>query len=204
MMWFIHLALLAVVLYAAVIAGVYFAQTWLLFPTTFVAGQVTLPTSAQRLEVSVPCGDLLVGVRVPASSGTGQARPLLLGFGGNAWNADVMAVYLHGLVPDHDVVAFHYRGYRPSTGRPSADALLADAHVCLPQPVSSRQRATQRACDGECDRCRELRACGRDADHPPVGLEWRGVQGCLPAGPQGRSLSLLRRGPQPGLQRGAP
>ena len=126
-MWFIHLALVAVALYAAVIAGVYFAQTWLLFPTTFVAGQVTLPTSAQRLEVSVPCGDLLVGVRVPASSGTGQARPLLLGFGGNAWNADVMAVYLHGLVPDHDVVAFHYRGYRPSTGRPSADALLADA-----------------------------------------------------------------------------
>jgi hypothetical protein len=29
-----------------------------------------------------------------------------------------MALYLHERVPDCDVVAFHYRGYRPSTGRP--------------------------------------------------------------------------------------
>jgi uncharacterized protein len=128
-MWFIYLALAAAVLYAAAIAGMYFAQTWLLFPTALVAGQVALPASAQRLEVRTNSGDLLVGVRIPASGGIGQTRPLLLGFGGNAWNADTMAVYLHGLVPHYDVVAFHYRGYQPSTGRPSADALLADAPV---------------------------------------------------------------------------
>jgi pimeloyl-ACP methyl ester carboxylesterase len=128
-MWFIYLALVAVALYAAVIAGMYFAQTWLLFPTTFVAGQVTLPTSAQRLELKAPSGDRLVGVRIPASSGRGQLRPLLLGFGGNAWNADGMAAYLHELVPECDVVAFHYRGYRPSTGQPSTQALLADAPI---------------------------------------------------------------------------
>ena len=29
--------------------------------------------------------------------------------------------------PDDDVVAFHYRGYAPSTGSPSAEALIADA-----------------------------------------------------------------------------
>jgi len=51
----------------------------------------------------------------------------LVGFGGNAWNADTMAIYLHGLAPDCDVVTFHYRGYRPSTGEPSASALLSDA-----------------------------------------------------------------------------
>ena len=128
-MWFIYLALVAAALYAAVVAGMYFAQTWLLFPTTFMAGQVTLPTSAQRLELKAPSGDLLVGVHIPASNDIGQPRPLLLGFGGNAWDADAMAVYLHGLVPGCDIVAFHYRGYRPSTGRPSAEALLADAPI---------------------------------------------------------------------------
>ena len=50
-MWLVHLALVAMALYVAVISGMYFAQTWLLFPTTLVqAGHVRLPTSAQRLE----------------------------------------------------------------------------------------------------------------------------------------------------------
>ena len=38
-----------------------------------------------------------------------------------------MALHLHGLFPGREVVAFHYRGYAPSTGRPSAQALLADS-----------------------------------------------------------------------------
>ena len=50
-MWFIHLDLVAVALYAAVIAGMYFTRSWLLFPTTLVAGHFALPTSAQRLKV---------------------------------------------------------------------------------------------------------------------------------------------------------
>lgn len=128
-MWVMYLALAAAALYVAVVSGMYFAQTWLLFPTTLVAGQIALPSGAQRLEVAAASGDLLVGTRIPAARGTGRDRPLLLGFGGNAWNADAMALYLHGLVPECDVVAFHYRGYRPSAGQPSAEALLADAPV---------------------------------------------------------------------------
>jgi pimeloyl-ACP methyl ester carboxylesterase len=127
-MWLVHLALVAMALYVAVVSGMYFAQTWLLFPTTLVqAGHVRLPASAQRLDVEVPGGDRLVGVHIPASISSGQRGPLLVGFGGNAWSADAMALYLHERVPDCDVVAFHYRGYRPSTGRPSAEALLTDA-----------------------------------------------------------------------------
>jgi uncharacterized protein len=127
-MWFVHLVIVAVAIYLAVISAIYFAQTWLLFPTTLVqAGHVRLPASTQRLEVETPGGDRLLGVRIPASSSTGPRGPLLLGFGGNAWSADAMALYLHERLPDCDVVAFHYRGYRPSTGRPSAEALLADA-----------------------------------------------------------------------------
>ena len=49
------------------------------------------------------------------------------GFGGNAWNAEVMALALHALFPHRDVVVFHYRGYAPSSGRPSARALFSDS-----------------------------------------------------------------------------
>ena len=38
-----------------------------------------------------------------------------------------MALHLRGLFPHREVVAFHYRGYAPSGGRLSAEALLADS-----------------------------------------------------------------------------
>src|SRR5215216_649700 len=91
-MWLSLLALTGAIFYLAAIAGMYFAQTWLLFPTTLVAGQVSLPSPAQRLELRVPGGDLLVGAYVPASAPPTQDQLTLLGFGGNAWNADAMAV----------------------------------------------------------------------------------------------------------------
>ena len=95
-MWLVHLALVVMALYVAVVSGMYFAQTWLLFPTTLVqAGHVRLPASAQRLEIEASSADRLVGVHIPASISTGQRGPLLLGFGGNAWSADAMALYLH-------------------------------------------------------------------------------------------------------------
>jgi pimeloyl-ACP methyl ester carboxylesterase len=56
-----------------------------------------------------------------------EGAALILGFGGNAWDAGALALYLHSLFPDRDVAAFHYRGYAPSTGEPSARAILEDA-----------------------------------------------------------------------------
>jgi hypothetical protein len=53
----------------------------------------------------------------------------VLAFGGNATNADALAVALAGLFEDAEIVLFHYRGYRPSEGRTGAAALLADALV---------------------------------------------------------------------------
>ncbi len=129
MRWLALLALVLAALYAAAVAAMYLAQTWLLFPTALAgAARVQLPASARRLEASTRDGEVLAGVRIPAATGARDARaPTLLGFGGNAWNADAMALYLHGLFPDREVAAFHYRGYAPSTGRPSAQALLADS-----------------------------------------------------------------------------
>ncbi len=129
MRWLALLALVLAALYAAAVAAMYLAQTWLLFPTGLAAAaRVQLPASARRLEASTPDGEVLAGVRIPAAAGEEAERaPTLLGFGGNAWNADAVALYLHGLFPDREVAAFHYRGYAPSTGMPSAEALLADS-----------------------------------------------------------------------------
>jgi pimeloyl-ACP methyl ester carboxylesterase len=127
-MWIVHLALGLAILYAVVVAVMYFAQTWLLFPTTLArAARVQLPASVQRLEVKTPDGETLAGVRIPSCVERADDAPTLLGFGGNAWNAGTTALTLHRLFPDRDVVAFHYRGYVPSTGRSSAQALLSDS-----------------------------------------------------------------------------
>jgi pimeloyl-ACP methyl ester carboxylesterase len=84
------------------------------------------PSGAEELSIDTPDGERLSGIHIPADEPRGE-RTLILGFGGNAWNGQDLAEYLHELFPDADVVAFHYRGYRPSTGEPSADALIADA-----------------------------------------------------------------------------
>jgi hypothetical protein len=101
-------------------------QTSLIFPVHAVAPAGPWPAGAERLAVTTPDGQLLVGIHIPPDQ-PAKDRPLILGFGGNAWNAQDVAEYLHELLPDHDVVAFHYRGYAPSTGAPSAEVLIADA-----------------------------------------------------------------------------
>jgi uncharacterized protein len=101
-------------------------QSQLIFPTHAVASPGPLPAGAQELSISTPDGDRLVGIHIPADEPTDR-RTLILGFGGNAWNAQDVGEYLHELYPDADVVTFHYRGYRPSTGSPTAERLTADA-----------------------------------------------------------------------------
>jgi pimeloyl-ACP methyl ester carboxylesterase len=85
-----------------------------------------LPPGAERLSLETADGHRLAGIVIPAEV-PARERTLILGFGGNAWNGQDVAEYLHELFPECDVVAFHYRGYAPSTGAPSAEALLADA-----------------------------------------------------------------------------
>jgi pimeloyl-ACP methyl ester carboxylesterase len=101
-------------------------QSQLIFPTHAVPSAGPLPRGAERLSVRSQDGEDLAGVHIPADEPTAE-RTLILGFGGNAWNAQDVAEYLHQLFPDEEVVAFHYRGYRPSKGSASAEALIADA-----------------------------------------------------------------------------
>jgi pimeloyl-ACP methyl ester carboxylesterase len=101
-------------------------QTSLIFPVHAVPPAGSLPVGAERLSVKSADGHQLSGIHIPSDEAS-KNPTLLLGFGGNAWNGQDVAVYLHELFPDSDVVTFHYRGYSPSTGSPSAEALIADA-----------------------------------------------------------------------------
>ena len=98
----------------------------MLFPTSMVGPPGPLPPDAEQVSTQSAEGTALHGVHIRPSTAT-RERILMLGFGGNAWNGADVAAYLHELFPDADVVAFHYRGYRPSEGKPSAAALMADA-----------------------------------------------------------------------------
>src|SRR5689334_9775885 len=113
------------VLYGLAIGGLYFLQDSLIFPRA-AAFRATrrLPPDAERLDLITKDGHRIVGnlLRRPATSG-----PVLLGFGGNAWNADDFTHFLAQRFAGLDVAAFHYRGYGPSEGVPGEAALCADA-----------------------------------------------------------------------------
>ena len=121
------LALAALLAVATLLVIMNFSQAQMLFPTHAVPRAGPLPPGAARLDLKTPHGDRLHGVHFQPGVRAGGPRTLLLGFGGNAWNAQHVAEYLHQVFPHADVVAFHYRGYAPSTGSPSAEALMADA-----------------------------------------------------------------------------
>ena len=111
-------------------------QNQIMFPTHAVARPGPLPPGATRFSLPAPGGNALHGVHIAPVAGAAGKRTLILGFGGNAWNAEDAASYLHKVYPSADIVAFHYRGYRPSTGSPSAEALLADAPLVYDFAVS--------------------------------------------------------------------
>ena len=115
-------------LYIVCILLMALAQDRLLFPRWAMRGEtVALPATAERLSIEIDGVGPLAGVFLPANPKPPAAAALLLGFGGNAWDAERLAIYLNSVFPDRNVVTFHYRGYAPSAGHPSAEALLEDA-----------------------------------------------------------------------------
>ncbi|HEU5286411.1 MAG TPA: alpha/beta hydrolase [Sphingomicrobium sp.] len=121
------LAAAAFVCVAAFLLVMFEFQAQAIFPTHAVAPPGPLPGGAERVTIAAPGGNRLHGVHIPPAAEPAGGRTLVLGFAGNAWNSEDAATYLHDLYPAADVVAFHYRGYRPSTGSPSSAALLEDA-----------------------------------------------------------------------------
>ena len=115
-------------------------QDHLIFPVHAVPAAGPLPPSAERLLLRTADGETLEGISIPPDDAD-ASRTLILGFGGNAWNGQDVAEYLHELFPDREVVAFHYRGYTPSTGSPSAEALIADAPLVYDAAVKRTKPA---------------------------------------------------------------
>jgi hypothetical protein len=126
-MWPLKLLAFLLLAYLLVLAAIFFAQTALLFPARMAGPPGPLPPGAQRLELDAATGERLHGLHIAPARPAPPGAAAILGFAGNAWNGADAAAYLHDLFPDRDVIVFHYRGYAPSAGRPSAAALLADA-----------------------------------------------------------------------------
>jgi len=144
----LKLALAAMLAVATVLFAMRFSQTEMLFPTHAVPPAGPLPAGAEQLQLETAGSEQLHGVHIAPSRGADdprtmsahslsprQARTLILGFGGNAWNGQDVATYLHQVFPEAHVVAFHYRGYAPSTGKPSAQALMDDAPLIYDRAV---------------------------------------------------------------------
>lgn len=118
------LILILALIYVGITATLYLAQTWMLFPgTTLPMSRMDGPLGPERLELVTPDGARLHGMVFEAE---GDAD-LVIGFGGNAQDAEMLAHDLAVQLPGRHVGVFHYRGYGPSTGSPSERAVLADA-----------------------------------------------------------------------------
>src|SRR5688572_7558598 len=117
----------ALLSFAAFLFVMFEFQAQAIFPVHAVAPPGPLPNGAERVTITAAEGNKLHGVHIPLAGAPSKERTLILGFAGNAWNSEDAATYLHELYPSANVVVFHYRGYRPSTGSPSSAALLEDA-----------------------------------------------------------------------------
>jgi pimeloyl-ACP methyl ester carboxylesterase len=122
--FWVRMILAACLLYLVLAALAFALQTLLIFPG---AGRdPVLPAAAESVAVAAPDGVTLRGIVLPAEAPAGGA-PVILSFSGNGTNAAGAALYVHRLFPEAEVIAFHYRGYKPSGGRAGAGAICADA-----------------------------------------------------------------------------
>lgn len=111
--------------YAGIVALLYFAQRSLIFRgANMQSVRLDQPRKPERLELPSAEGDRLSGMLFRGAPGS---TDLVIGFGGNTQDAEVLGQDLAERLPQAHVVVFHYRGYGPSTGRPSEAAVYADA-----------------------------------------------------------------------------
>ena len=121
MEWLAVAALLVVGLTVAAWLG----QESMIFFRQPLVSTAHLPTGAVTLEIAAADGTLLRGWLRPAD---GAPAPTVLLFGGNAEEIS-WSLADRRWPRDWAIAAFNYRGYGASEGKPSEQALLADALV---------------------------------------------------------------------------
>ncbi len=114
--------------YGALVLFMYGAQTSLVFPGTGLPNRpLNHPFTPERLTLEAARDAVLRGMLfAPLEE---RSDGLLIGFGGNGQDADELGQDLAARFPTWHVAVFHYRGYGPSSGKPSEEAVLADALV---------------------------------------------------------------------------
>lgn len=114
--------------YGALVLLMYSAQTFLVFPGTRLPNRpINHPATPERMIIEPEREVALHGMLFPPKGGASNG--LLIGFGGNAQDADELGQDLASRFPGLHVAVFHYRGYGPSPGQPSEKSVLADALV---------------------------------------------------------------------------
>jgi pimeloyl-ACP methyl ester carboxylesterase len=127
--WLLILAVVAV----GVPACAWLAQDHLIFFPQKVASTAHLPQRAQALTLTAADGTRLDGWIVPGAS---SPAPAVIYFGGNA--EEVSWTLADARWPRaYSVIAFNYRGYGTSEGKPAAAALLADG-LAIHDAVATR------------------------------------------------------------------
>ena len=121
--------LLLALAYGALVLIMYSVQSFLVFPGARLPSRpLDHPVMPERMVLEPETGVALHGmIYAPKDGRDGDAKELLIGFGGNAQDADELGQDLTWRFPAMHVAVFHYRGFGPSSGRPSEQALFADA-----------------------------------------------------------------------------
>jgi pimeloyl-ACP methyl ester carboxylesterase len=111
-------------LYVLVLAYVYLTQTSKIFNPDAIENkeEFTLEDTKQ-ISLEVKNGLFIRGVYKKSKK---QNAPLIIYFGGNADDATRIVLKLNN-INDFDIVAFNYRGFVNSDGKPSQTALFSDA-----------------------------------------------------------------------------
>lgn len=113
--------------YGSVVALMYSAQTSLIFPGTRLPSRpLEQPFQPKRMVIEPEEGVRLAGMMFEPSENR-PSEGLLIAFGGNAQDAEILGQELAATFPDMHVAVFHYRGYGESSGKPGEVALFADA-----------------------------------------------------------------------------
>ena len=116
-------ALVVVVIVIVAVPGLlWLVQDRLIFFPQPIVSTAHLPPRTQPLVVSAADGTKLHGFLVP---GEGSPAPAVVYFGGNAEEVS-WTVAAERWPRGYTRIAFNYRGYGTSEGKPSAEALLAD------------------------------------------------------------------------------
>ena len=118
-------------------------QDSLIFPTHAVPKAGPMPTSAEELSLEGE-GQRLSGVYIPPERKSRGGPDLILGFGGNAWNAQDVAEYLHEVLPSHAHRVGHENNHRLSVrGEHMIDGWVkcADQHRRNRVPHEHREAA---------------------------------------------------------------